>query len=233
MLSRDQTDRLAGGTVYGPGGEPLGAVARVFLDDRTGTPEWVTLGTATGETFVPLAQAQPHADGVTVPYDRAILAGAPPVRAEAGHLSEQEEAELYRYYGLTAGGAGGPVTGQAPGEGMIRSEERLRVGTRTVVAARARVRKYVVTEMQQVEVPVRREEFRLEWEPVGELDPGDAVVGDVAGRERELVLLAERPVVTMQTVPVERVRVRIETVTETETVAAPVRKEQIEFRGPS
>jgi stress response protein YsnF len=43
-----------------------------------------------------------------------------------------------------------------------------------------------------------------------------------------LPLHAERPVVTTETVPVERVRIGKETVTEQQTVTGEVRKEQIE-----
>jgi sporulation protein YlmC with PRC-barrel domain len=41
---------------------------------------------------------------------------------------------------------------------VLRSEERLTVGTRTEATSRARLRKYLVTEEQTVTVPVRREE---------------------------------------------------------------------------
>jgi stress response protein YsnF len=42
------------------------------------------------------------------------------------------------------------------------------------------------------------------------------------------VLTAERPVVTTEAVPVERVRLGTETVTEQQSVTGDVRKEQIE-----
>ncbi len=45
----------------------------------------------------------------------------------------------------------------------------------------------------------------------------------------EVTLTAERPVVTKQTVPVERVRLDTETVTEQRQVSEQVRKEQIEL----
>ena len=49
--------------------------------------------------------------------------------------------------------------------GMTSSEERLNVGTEQVETGRVRLRKYVVTE-EQVIVPVRHEEVRVEREPV-------------------------------------------------------------------
>jgi hypothetical protein len=65
---------------------------------------------------------------------------------------------------------------------MTRSEERLRVGTETREAGRARLRKYVVTEHQQVSVPVSREEVTLEHEPVTARLQRELPVGCTAAR---------------------------------------------------
>lgn len=113
---------------------------------------------------------------------------------------------------------------------MTRSEERLRVGTETVETGRMRLRKYVVTENQDVTVPVSREEVRLEREPITESNIGRATTGaDITEEEHEVTLHAERPVVDKETVPVERVRVDTETVTDQERVSGEVRKERIEL----
>ena len=53
----------------------------------------------------------------------------------------------------------------------------------------------------------------------------------ILSREHEVVLHEERPVVTTETVPVERVRMETDQVTETETVSGEVRKEQIDADG--
>ena len=121
----------------------------------------------------------------------------------------------------------GPTTDDA----MTRSEERLVAGTRTEEAGKARLRKYVVTEQQQVSVPVSREEVRLEREPITDANVGKALDGpDISEEEHEVTLRAERPVVETEAVPVERVRLGKETVTEQETVGGEVRKEQIELK---
>lgn len=60
---------------------------------------------------------------------------------------------------------------------MTRSEERLQVGTETVQTGQVRLRKYVVTEDQQVVVPVRHEEVRIERRPVA-AGEGDGPRGD-------------------------------------------------------
>ena len=112
-----------------------------------------------------------------------------------------------------------------PPSSIVRSEERLRVGTRTAVTGRVRVRKVVTSHEVTQTVTVRREELVVEELPVtGEPVEGTAAGGD---RELELVLHEERLVVT--TVPVERVRVRVERVGEDVTVSEVLRREQVGF----
>ena len=115
---------------------------------------------------------------------------------------------------------------------MTRSEERLNVGTETTEAGRARLRKYVVTEQQSVNVPVTREEVRIEREPITDANRDEALSGpDISEEEHEVTLHDERPVVETEAVPVERVRLSKEQVTEQETVSGEVRKEQIDTDG--
>jgi uncharacterized protein (TIGR02271 family) len=119
----------------------------------------------------------------------------------------------------------GPTTDDA----MTLSEERLNVGTQTAETGRARLRKYVVTENVTQTVPVQREEVRVEREPITDANVGDAKSGpDISEEEHEVVLREERPVVEKEAVPVERVRLDTETVTDEVTVTEDVRKEQID-----
>jgi uncharacterized protein (TIGR02271 family) len=112
---------------------------------------------------------------------------------------------------------------------MTRSEEQLRVGTETHEAGRARLRKHVVTEHQQVTVPVSREAVTVEREPITDADRyASRSRPTISEEEREVTLRAERPVVEREAVPVERVRLGTETRTEHQTVGEEVRKEQIE-----
>ncbi len=105
----------------------------------------------------------------------------------------------------------GPTTDNA----MTRSEEQLHVGTETRESGRARLRKYVVTEQETVTVPVQREEVRIEREPITDANRGEALDGPaISEEEHEVVLHEERPVVEKEAVPVERVRLDKETVTE-------------------
>lgn len=117
-----------------------------------------------------------------------------------------------------------------PADGaMTRSEERLRVSTESYAAKRVRVVKYVVTEEVTVTVPVRREEIRIEEVPLDADGPAVAA-GTVAGAglPEVIVLHAERPVVGTEVVPVERVRLHTDVVTEHVQVRDQVRRERID-----
>jgi uncharacterized protein (TIGR02271 family) len=123
----------------------------------------------------------------------------------------------------------GPTTDDA----MTRSEEQLRVGTEKREAGRARLRKYVTTENVTQTVPVSREEVRIEREPITDANRGNAMSGPaISEEEHEVVLHEETPVVEKEAVPVERVRLDKETVTDETTVSEEVRKEQIDTDGP-
>ena len=114
-------------------------------------------------------------------------------------------------------------------DAMTLSEERLNVGTQTQETGRARLRKYVVTENVTETVPVQREEVRLEREPITDENVGDATSGsDFTESEHEVTLREERPVVEKEAVPVERVRLATDTVTDEATVSEDVRKEAID-----
>jgi len=123
--------------------------------------------------------------------------------------------------------------------GMVRSEEQLRVGTEQVAATRVRVVKYVVTEEVQVTVPIRREEIRVEEVPLDAVDePGESLVPAASGGGSlpdEIVLHTERPVVSVEVVPTERVRLHTEVVQGQETVTRQVQREQIavDQQGPA
>lgn len=128
-----------------------------------------------------------------------------------------------------AGTVGRDTSGPITDDAMTRSEERLNVGTETAEVGRARLRKHVVTENVTRTVPVTHEEVRVEREPITEANMGDAMAGGaLTEEEHEVTLHAERPVVDKETVPVERVRLGTETVTEQQQVNAEVAHEEIE-----
>jgi uncharacterized protein (TIGR02271 family) len=252
MIGTDTISRVIGQDVYDESGEKIGSAAEVYLDDETGEPEWVTVRTGlfgTKESFVPIRNADLTNDGVRVPVSKTQVKDAPKIDTD-GHLSPQEEQELYRYYGMGNGEVAGVQTtgmqtatdgrgtvghdtsGPTTDDAMTLSEERLNVGTRSEEVGRARLRKYVVTENVTETVPVTREEVRVEREPITDANIGNAMDGPaISEEEHEVTLHAERPVVDKEAVPVERVRLGKTTVTEQEQVTEGVRKEEIEVDG--
>jgi len=111
---------------------------------------------------------------------------------------------------------------------MTRSEEQLNVGVQARPTTRAILRKYIVTEEVTRTFTVRREEVRLEQIPVTDLDV-TASASAFEPEEYEVVLHEERPVFSTEVVPVERVRLRKEVVTEYVAVGDQLRKEQIDL----
>ncbi|MFD1145866.1 DUF2382 domain-containing protein [Saccharothrix hoggarensis] len=244
---RDWTGR----TVYDTAGDKIGKVGQLWTDDDDGRPSWVTVHTGLfgmNETFVPVQGMHPRGDGdLETPFDKAQVKDAPNVSPESGRIERDDESRLYSHYGLTGGrtredfddrratgreAVGHDTSGPTTDDAMTRSEEHLRVGTEQREAGRARLRKYVVTEQEQVSVPVTREEVRVEREPITEGNRSQAMSGpDISDEEHEVTLHEERPVVDTEAVPVERVRLAKEQVTETETVSGEVRKERIDTEG--
>jgi uncharacterized protein (TIGR02271 family) len=105
MIGTDTISRVIGQDVYDESGQKIGSAAEVYLDDETGRPEWVTVRTGlfgTKESFVPIANADLTDDGVRIPVSKDRVKNAPKIDTD-GHLSPEEEQELYRYYGVGAG----------------------------------------------------------------------------------------------------------------------------------
>ncbi|MGO1286431.1 MAG: YsnF/AvaK domain-containing protein [Brachybacterium sp.] len=81
------------------------------------------------------------------------------------------------------------------GGGVTLHEEQAHVGTEKVQTGRVRLRKHVVTDTEQVEVPVQREELVLEREPAD-----GRAGGTLSEEEVDVTLTEERPVVEKETV---------------------------------
>jgi uncharacterized protein (TIGR02271 family) len=249
MATLQEVQTWRGRAVVGSDGEKIGRIEDIYLDRRSGEPEWAAVTTGlfgSKVSFVPLRDAAQVKDDIRCAYDKATVKDAPNIEAD-GELSPDEERRLYEHYGRSdygdwdpsedrteavttgRGPVGRDISGPTTDEAMTRSEEELRVGTRRREAGRVRLRKYVVTEEVQTTVPVRREEVRIEREPITEANVGQATSGPaISEEEHEVTLHAEEPVVEKRAVPKERVRLDKDTVTEQETVSGEVRKERIE-----
>lgn len=255
MFSENDIAKLQGATAYCKDGNKIGSVGEVYLDDNSGQPEWVTVNTGlfgTKTSFAPLDGASLEGDRLNLGYGKDVVTDAPKID-EDGHLSPQEEQELYRYYQRDYGTdvrsgddrlgdrdrdrtRDADVAGHDRDRGrttddaeVTLSEERLNVGTEEREAGHVRLRKYVTTEEEQVTVPVQKEKLVVEREPVEGRSTGR--IDDSAHQDETITLREERPVVDKETVDVEKVRVGKETVTEQETVSGTVRKEHADIEG--
>lgn len=215
----------------------------------------------TSETFVPLDAARVEGSDLVVPYTKDQVKDAPRVDtdghldpAEEDRLYEHYQLGGTRTYSDatrgtdadlaptgpaatydtadTHGGVGRDTSGPTTDDAMTRSEERVNIGKEREATGRVRLRKYVTTENVTRTVPVQREEVRLEREPITDANRGAAMSGpDLSDEEHEMTLHEERPVVDKETVPVERVRLDKDTITDEVTVDEEVRKERIETDG--
>ena len=125
-----------------------------------------------------------------------------------------------------------PYPDRSADDAMTRSEEVLEVGTVWRPAERVRFRRSIVEEDVTVTVRVRREELHIEREPLSPYE--DPVEGGGLGPDGELtiVLREERPVVGVEVVPRELVRVWTELVhVEDVVVEEELRSERIDVEG--
>lgn len=112
-----------------------------------------------------------------------------------------------------------------------RSEEELRVGTRTYEAGAVRVRKRVRTERERIRVPKKRVEVTVERVPVEEgiaTPTGRETAPEITEDEIVVPVIEEELVVEKRPVVREEIRIRKEVVEETEVVEEDVRREEVE-----
>ncbi len=239
MISGTDLNDLAGLTVYGPNEEKIGKVVDVYQSTEGSDGTFVTVSTGmfgSSANFVPLNDAHVEGDMLVVPYDKDLIKDAPRVDADE-ELTAPEEERLHQHYSSASTAsapppptpsAGHDTSGPNTDDAMSRSEERLQVGTEQV-ETRARLRKYVTTRTETVQVPVRNETLTVDREPNTDFNAGQSLDGPaIYEEEHEVALIEERPVMANETVPVERVRVGTQVETEQATVSEEVRQEQID-----
>ena len=234
---------FTGRTLVDSNGEKIGKVDELYMDRDGGGPEWALVHTGlfgTKRHFVPLRGATPTGEDVRLPVSKDQVADAPSIEAD-GALSDAEERRLYDHYGIGYGAAGGTtgttggtvghdVSGPTTDDAMTRSEEELRVGTTERESGRVRLRKYVVEDEVTKTVPVRREEVRVEREPITDANVDAATSGpEISSEEHEVVLREEEVVAEKRAVPKERVRLDKDVETDERQVSETLRKEQIDI----
>ncbi|HUG51939.1 MAG TPA: PRC and DUF2382 domain-containing protein [Terrimesophilobacter sp.] len=248
MIDTNVIPRVIGAPVFDPRDDKVGTVGQIYVDAK-GRPLWATVKTGLfgmSQSFVPLENASADGDVLHVGFEKDYVKDAPRIDDD-GALSEADEEALYEYYHLDYSAAdattdadyyssdtdystGHDTSGPNTDSAMTRSEERLRVDKQQEQRGKARLHKYVVTEQQNVTVPVSHEEVRVEREPITDANRDEALSGpDISEEDHEMTLNEERVVVSKETTPVERVRLDKETVTEDQQVSEEVRKEQIDY----
>ncbi|WP_369135063.1 YsnF/AvaK domain-containing protein [Modestobacter sp. I12A-02662] len=224
-------------------GNALGTVTAVFVDDATERPTWVGLTSGLHATADPddVAVVAPITDAVFTDGRLRLAVPAAAVRsaphpASPDRLGPEEESMLRAHYrGDRTGAVAGTDTALTD-SAMTRSEEQVRVRTVVEPWTRAVLRVEEVTEEVMVPVTVTRQRARIEYRP---LAPGDAdrpdPTPDDAGAQRRtsttewVTLWGEQPRVTMERVPVEKVRLATSWTTEEQLHSDQVRREQIEL----
>jgi hypothetical protein len=118
----------------------IGEIVDIYLDSETDQPEWAVVRTGLfgmRSTFVPLAEATEVDDEVHVPHHRMEVKQAPNIEP-GGQLSEAEEAELYRHYGLDydtvalANGASADQAQAGPAGGLNEPGSTTRAGATAI-----------------------------------------------------------------------------------------------------
>lgn len=202
--------RITEATAFDTSGDKIGSVGQVYLDDATGEPTWVTVNTGffgTSQSFAPLQGHRFDGDDLVLAHSKDVVKDAPRVDAD-GHISEAEEAELYRYYeGLRGDHAGVPAAGG--------------------------VRDHDVRDRDLRDGDVRDRDLRDG--DVRDRDHADVRDRDVVDHDRDrlrdgnqsMTASEERLNVGTEQVEAGRARLRKYVTTEEETVTVPVSKERV------
>jgi sporulation protein YlmC with PRC-barrel domain len=101
-IEKDRMLQFRGQQLAGSDGEKVGLIEEIYLDADSGEPEWALVHTGlfgSKRTFVPLAGADEEEGQLRVPLEKAKVKGAPHVDPK-GVLTKDEEAALYRHYGI-------------------------------------------------------------------------------------------------------------------------------------
>lgn len=103
LPDRETVVSWIGSRVVDPDGAELGTVARLYADDATGTPEWLTVDDEPGGAglFLPLLDATSQGGEVRVAVRREAVERAPRLGAVDAGLRSEEEVQLYEHYGIS------------------------------------------------------------------------------------------------------------------------------------
>lgn len=147
MIGQREALRLFGCEVFDPDGQRIGIVGRLFLEEGTEQPLWVTIQTGlfgTNESLVPLEGAAFDGDTLTVAVLKETVRQSPPVPSGQGDLLPSQEKALYVHYGARCGLP--PESVDPPAESPEKpSEKTPALAQEYVDAVRLRLRRRVAT----------------------------------------------------------------------------------------
>jgi uncharacterized protein (TIGR02271 family) len=136
-IQKDRILEFRGQDLTDSSGSKIGSIEEIYLDTETNEPEWALVHTGlfgTKQTFVPIRDAS-EADGkLSVPFEKSQVSDAPKVDPD-GQLSQREEAELYRHYGMSYSESQSDTgLGERGGAGVESGTTGAGTGTATGVA---------------------------------------------------------------------------------------------------
>ncbi|GAA1342521.1 hypothetical protein GCM10009594_16110 [Kocuria palustris] len=250
MANNISIEDLQRSTVIDQDGDKVGKVGQVYLDDATGQPNWVTVNTGLfggNETFIPLDEATQDGDDLRVPYTKAFIKDAPNLDADS-HVDESQEDELYRYYGLQAGGTERVRDGRDSRDGAVDGRDAAAAGTAgTAAGAAGAAHTGDRRDGDRRDNDLRDGDARYRDNAAdgplagdrreGDLRDGDArhrddvaAAGTARGDDANSVVRHEEEVnVGTERVQTGRARLRKHIVHDTETVTVPVEREEVEI----
>lgn len=246
-------------TAFDSEGEKIGSVKEVFVNDDNGQPTFVEVNHGLfgmGSSLVPLRGHKFTGEELTLAFPKDRIKDAPEFDTDSA-LTPEQQSEIFRHYGVENAtdtteyaneNAGAGVAGAGAGAAqdrertaadrddrtadneIIRSEERANVSKDRVATGEARLRKYVVSDKETVEVPVTREEVSVERTPISEADAKN-YDGKIGEDEASVTLHEDKVNVEKETVPVEKINLNKDQVQDTERHTTELRKEQVDTEG--
>jgi uncharacterized protein (TIGR02271 family) len=132
MRTLEDVQTWRGMTAVDSNGDKVGKIEEIYLDRRSGEPEWATVNTGLfgmRTSFVPIGDAHGGGEAVRLGYTKDQIKDAPSIDAD-GELSSEEERRLYEHYGRSDYGdwdaesdRGEGVLGSGSGSGRFARDD--------------------------------------------------------------------------------------------------------------
>lgn len=185
----EMLETLIGSSVYGPEGEKIGKVKRVYVDNNSGSPTWIAVSTGlfSADALVPLAGAEhrPESAVLQVRVGKDAVKASPQLDHN-GQISPQAEQELFDHYQIDPDQSAWDVYGRQPvpqppraRPAMTRPPQR-RTGDPEDVAT-ARMRNHAGPDEETLRMPPTGDRSRVGREPA--VDPYAVDTADLGMRE--------------------------------------------------